>query len=137
MLNVSSRGLGLSISAPPEPGTYVEIRRGRHIIVARVMWTEGVRCGLHTQDPISIDALIRESDSTETKPPPSTALEPRAERRRTLALSRQHDRSRLAGRALEFAFFGFLGASAALVGFDLVKETVGRPLTEVQTALIQ
>ena len=137
MLNLSSRGLGLSSTAPPDPGTYVEIRRGRHVIVARVVWADGLRFGVHTQDPIPIDGLIRDPDSDQ----PGTAeaeSEHKIERRRTTrpAAVIQHEHSRIVGRMIEFAFLGGLAASAALMAFYLVKGAVGGPLSEVQKALV-
>jgi len=50
IVNVSSRGVGLSAGSPPDPGSYVEIRRGAYLIVARVIWVNGVRFGVRTQD---------------------------------------------------------------------------------------
>ena len=137
MFNISSRGLGLSAAAPPEAGTYVEIRRGRHVIVARVVWTQGLRFGVHTQDPVPVEALIKDPDSPDTPAATTANSAPQIERRRTRrSLLRRYDRSRALGRTLEFAFVGILGASAALVGFDLVKQLFQSPLTEVQKSLV-
>ncbi len=137
MFNISSRGLGLSAAAPPEAGTYVEIRRGRHVILARVVWTQGLRFGVHTQDPVPVEALIKDPDSPDTPAATTANSAPQIERRRTRrSLLRRYDRSRALGRTLEFAFVGILGASAALVGFDLVKQLFQSPLTEVQKSLV-
>jgi hypothetical protein len=138
MLDVSSRGLGLTAAPPPAPGSYVEIRRGVHIIVARVVWTEGLRFGVQTQDPIQIDALIRDPGSPGGPSAVAAASELQVERRRTpRPVSDQHDRSRFLGRALEFVFLGILGASAAILGAGLIKEVFGSPLDEVQKALVR
>lgn len=135
--NVSSRGLGLSTAAPPEAGTYVEIRRGRHVIVARVVWTDGLRFGVHTQDQVPIDALIKDPDSPGAPAAATANCAARTERRRApRSLLRRYDRSRALGRTLEFAFVGILGASAALLGFDLVKQVFESPLAEVQNSLV-
>ena len=135
--NISSRGMGLSAAAPPESGTYVEIRRGRHVIVARVVWTQGLRFGIQTQDPLPIDALVKDPDSPEARAVALSTSAAQTERRcapRTRL--RRYDRSRALGRTLEFAFAGILGASAALVGFDLVKQLFQSPLVAVQNALV-
>ena len=137
MFNISSRGLGLSAAAPPEAGTYVEIRRGRHVIVARVVWTEGLRFGVRTQDTVPIDALIKNPNSPETPASTTPSSAPQTERRRaSRSLLRRYDRSRALGRTLEFAFVGILGALAALVGFDLVEQLFQSPLAEVQKSLV-
>nr|NUR37120.1 hypothetical protein [Sphingomonas sp.] len=135
MVNVSPRGVGLTAAAPPTPGTYVEIRRGAYVIVARVVWTEGLRFGVHTQDPVPIDALTREPDSSQPAAVEGVA-EPRIERRRApRSISAQHQRSRIAGRALEFAFLTILAFSAAFASFGLIKEAFASPLAKVQQAL--
>lgn len=41
ILNLSAHGVGLQAAEPPARGTYVEIRRGPHVIVARVAWSKG------------------------------------------------------------------------------------------------
>lgn len=135
MVNVSPRGVGLTATAPPATGTYIEIRRGAHVIVARVVWSEGLRFGVHTQDPVPVDALTREPDSSQPSAD-AVASEPQIERRRARrSLSVQHDRSRMAGRALEFAFIGILAVSAAFAGFGLIKEAFASPLVKAQQAL--
>jgi hypothetical protein len=136
MVNLSSRGLGLTAATPPDPGTYVEIRRGHYVIVARVMWTNGLRFGVQTQDPISIDGLIQEPGSAEAAPAAPAGSEPRVERRRApRSFAFQHDQSRAAGQRLEFLFLAILAASAAVFGFHLISEAVGGPLAKVEKRL--
>jgi hypothetical protein len=136
MLNLSSRGVGLSAGAPPEPGTYVEIRRGAHVIVARVMWTAGLRFGVRTQDPVQVEALIREPDASDAPAPaPAPSGQPLERRRAARSISRQHERSRALARMLESMFLGFLAIAAALLVFDLVKQSFQRPLAATERAL--
>jgi hypothetical protein len=91
---------------------------------------------VHTQDPISIEGLLREPDSAET-PAGAQAPELKVERRRAARPAAvQHEQSRILGRMLECAFLGGLAASAALIGFYFIKGTLEGPLTEVQKALI-
>ncbi|QNP42404.1 hypothetical protein H9L15_08755 [Sphingomonas daechungensis] len=61
ILNVSLHGLGVQSAEPPARGTYVEIRRGRQTIVARVAWNKGHRAGLRSQDPIFLTALLNDT----------------------------------------------------------------------------
>lgn len=50
VVNASTRGVGLQAANPPEPGHYVEIRRGANLLlIGRVIWTKGHRFGVNTQ----------------------------------------------------------------------------------------
>lgn len=55
--NVSGHGMMLHMSRPPVRGSYVELRRSDVVIVARVMWADGDRCGLRTQQRIDVQQL--------------------------------------------------------------------------------
>jgi len=46
ILNISSRGMMIHTGRPIRRGCEVELRRGEHMIVARVMWRDGARAGL-------------------------------------------------------------------------------------------
>jgi hypothetical protein len=52
-------GLHLQVSSPPEPGTYIELRRGSHVIVARVIWSREQECGARAQDLLHLDEIIQ------------------------------------------------------------------------------
>ena len=135
ILNISARGLGLHASTPPGCGSYVEVRRGRHIIIARVVWVKGNRFGVRTQDAVPIDSVINHAKScgsSEQRSASDAMIE-----RRAAARSRecQHEGSRTVARAMEFASVAMLGASAAFLGFGLVKQAIARPLAAVQIAL--
>lgn len=136
ILNISSRGLGLHAPAPPERGSYVEVRRGAHVIIARVVWVNGSRFGLHTQDAVPIESIVSQpaisNDASEQQTPRQAGVERRSAPR---AREREHEASRFMARAIEFACVASLGASAAFAGFATVKEAIGRPLAHVQIAL--
>lgn len=135
ILNISSRGLGLEAAAPPVRGSYVEVRRGQNIIVARVVWVSGDRFGVRSQDPILIDAIIADRQSS-TKPITDATAGAQVERRSALRRhDHQHEVNKHLGRAMEFGFMAMAGASAAVLGFGMIEETVDRPLAAVQTAL--
>jgi hypothetical protein len=134
ILNISSRGLGLHAAGPPELGSYVELRRGPHIIIARVAWVKESRFGVRTQDAVPIDALVN--------PTACAAVEQQSKsdewtERRSAPRSRRrdHDSSRILGRAMEFGFLAVLGVSAAVVALATLQEAFGRPLTAVWQAL--
>ena len=61
IVNLSSRGAGLQCACPPVRGTYVEIRRGSHVLVGQVMWSAGHRFGVRTQDRLAVNAIIANS----------------------------------------------------------------------------
>ena len=136
IFNISSRGLGLHASTPPPRGSYVEVRRGLHIIIARVVWVKGSRFGVRTQDAVPIDSVISHANSFSGSSIQRTASEAMVERR-AAARSRehQHEGSRTKARAMEFVFVVMLGASAAFLGFGLVKQAIARPLADVRIAL--
>lgn len=58
--NVSPEGAMAEAAVPPPSGSYVEIRRGRFSIVARVVWRTGSRFGLHCARRLDVDALLAE-----------------------------------------------------------------------------
>ena len=137
MLDVSSRGLSMQGDVAPPQGSYIEVRRGSHVIVARVVWTEDRRFGACTQDPIAVDALVSGSETPGTstgKDSAPTAAERRAEPR-ALTPVEMHHKSRMAGRSLEFAFFLVAIGSSAVLGEGLVREFFARPIVAVSAAL--
>src|SRR5512141_1251257 len=69
ILDLSTRGLMIQANEPLRGGSYIEIRRGQHVIIARVMWTRDRRCGLLTQDPLSTEAIIAEPDRSQAAGP--------------------------------------------------------------------
>lgn len=50
ILDLSSRGLMIHASETVPGGSYLELRRGRHVIVARVVWSRDRRAGLQAQE---------------------------------------------------------------------------------------
>ena len=58
ILNYSAHGLGLTCEDPPPRGTFIEVRRGPFVIIARVAWTKGHRFGVRTQDPVASVAIL-------------------------------------------------------------------------------
>lgn len=134
ILNVSPRGLGIQSADPPPRGTYVEICRGRLVIVAKVMWMSGRRAGLHSQDVIWIQALIGEPETAH--PPPAAAARPMVERRRApRAVAQAHERNRIVGRAMEAAFVAVAGLGMGAALFGMVEQALARPLTQIRQAL--
>jgi hypothetical protein len=137
LFNISSRGALAQAVLPPSQGTYVEIRRGPHLLLARVMWTDKHRFGVHTQDPIRIDDFISDLGGS-GKAQEQVAATYAAERRATIRKppsSDRHDRSRYLGKSLEFCFF--VGACVAVTGvaFNAVRAALSEPLSQVTAKL--
>jgi hypothetical protein len=135
ILNISTRGLGIQAADPPQRGAYLEICRGRHMIVARVMWTSGHRAGLKAQDSIFIDALVNEPVEAAGRPGGQGAPQPVERRRAPRPIQQRHDRSRIAGRAFEFVCFAILASAIGITAFGAVEKALAQPLSTIEAAL--
>lgn len=132
ILNISSRGMALQSARPPARGTYVEIRRGPHVIIACVIWSKHHRFGIRSQDVLFIDTIVAEPGEghcaqTST---PYVAIERRSARR-----PRSADGNRFLSRAMEFACLGCLAALAATTLYGMAEEALAAPLATVSEAL--
>ena len=132
ILDMSSRGLMIQANEPLAGGSYIEVRRGRHVIVARVMWSDSRRCGLRTQDPLPTDAIIAEPEQCAGPP-----LLPQQERRlhRSAPPPSEHERSRWRARAFEFAMVVTIGGACGTIAYGAVRDALSRPLGAVELAL--
>jgi hypothetical protein len=132
ILNISSRGMQLQAPRPPERGSFVEIRRGPHVIIGRVAWAKQHRFGIKSQDLLFVDAITAEpgDDEGQRSQPAYTAIE-----RRPRARPPGGDRSRLAGRAMEFACLGCVVAGGAMALYGVAAEALAKPLSVVSQAL--
>lgn len=129
ILNVSSRGLLIHCPEPAERGTYVELRRGDQIIVARVIWRRGSLAGLRAQDRVPVEAIAT-SGAKRSAIVPGLGR-PIIDRRG----SRRHERSRMRGRALEFASLALIGATLSVAVLSMVAAALAQPFSKVSTAL--
>jgi hypothetical protein len=132
ILNQSLHGLGIQAAEPPERGTYVEIRRGQHVIVARIAWKKGHRAGIRSQDPIFLQALLVDAAAPARDP----AHDCRVERRSAPRSSAEaHARSRRMARAFELVSVGLVGLVLAVSAFGMVEQALARPLQHIRMAL--
>lgn len=131
ILNMSSRGMLVHAPTTPSRGSYLEIRRGGYVIVARVVWANDNRFGVQTQDIVPADDLIRNPDGAgqSVNPEPTGFVERRASPRQS------HEASRWQARAVEFGTFALLGGIAAVLMLGAMGELLARPLALVETAL--
>lgn len=135
ILNLSKRGLGIQSAEPPPRGSYVEICRGRHLIVARVMWARGHRAGLRSQDLIWVQALINEGKAAANDPGPDQGAPPAERRGRPRSTTDRHERSRIVARAFELTFIAMVGAAMGVAAFGLIQDALARPLSHIRSAL--
>lgn len=134
ILNMSSKGLLVRSSQSVNRGSYLEIRRGPHVIVARVIWSASDRLGLQTQDPVPAADLIRDPDGAAAgKKRGEAGLEDRRSAPRPVEV--RHETSRHSGRALEFAAIALACGIVALLIGNAVAEVVATPLGAAQAAL--
>lgn len=137
ILDISSRGMLIQADSAPSRGAYLEVRRGRHAIIARVVWTNDRRFGVWTQDRLSVEAVIREPDLSGPEARDGRCESPPLERRAPdrRRLGDRHEQSRHAGRAFEFLCLAAAGAALAMLAFAFVEQTLAAPLSQVTAAL--
>ena len=136
LLNLSSRGALAQATVTPMKGTYLEVRRGSHVIIARVMWVEKHRFGICTQDPISVDDLISDPDGS-ANAKEGTGAQPDSDRRIMYKrpLGQQHEQSRTMARSIEFCVLVGAGVACAGVAFSLIQAAVAEPMAQISEAL--
>jgi hypothetical protein len=127
ILNISSRGLMIHTGRPVSRGTEVELRRGDHVIVARVVWREGGRAGLRSDDRVPIEDIVTLGQSH--------GLQLTAANGERRMHPRPEDHSRIRARAIEFGGVLAITAMLAGAGFMMVEAALARPLAAVATAL--
>lgn len=128
ILNISSRGLLIQTRQPLTEGKEVEIRRGDHAILARVVWRDGARTGLQAEDRVPVEEIMTLGRSAGLQ----LTAEPHRERRRR---PRPEDHSRLRGRAIEFLGIVLLAISLAATARGMVEQAFARPLAIVTAEL--
>ena len=139
ILDLSTRGLQIRSPAPPPKGSYVEVRRGHHVIVGRVVWTEGGRAGLATQDPLPVDAIAGDSQRSLTDcedPAEAEFLSQRRLELRGRASERSHESSKWQARAMQVAWLAVMGTAAAVIAFAAVQQALSTPLSHVAGAFV-
>ena len=131
ILNISSRGMMIHSGRAGPAGSTVELRRGEHVIIARVMWRDGARAGLHADERLPVDEILSLSQSNSLR---LVASEGAIIDRRKQPRGEKGD-ARLAGRAMEFIGVGAIILCLALGVWAMAQQAFTRPLAEVQAAL--
>jgi hypothetical protein len=133
ILNMSSKGLLVRSNQSVDRGSYLEIRRGAHVIVARVIWSNSGRFGVQTQDPVPAASLIRDPANFASPPRPAVGVQERRAAPRPTGT--RHERSRHQARAIEFAAIALACGLLAVFAGNLIIEVVAKPLGAAQHAL--
>jgi hypothetical protein len=135
--NISSRGLLIAASDPPPTGSYVEIRRGTQIIVARAVWSDGRHAGLRAQEKLPVQRIISEPRLT-SKPAVAAIDGTDADRRRAPRLndiSERTERSRRFASAFQFGLIAAVGLGVSAWAATSVYGVLSSPLQSVERAL--
>jgi hypothetical protein len=130
ILNISSRGLLIYSAQSADPGSFVEIRRGGQLVVARVVWRKNRRIGLSSPDPVRIQDII--STETAVSAVQSTLDSKRVDRR---LVPRDANRSRSHARAMEFMVMVLGGTALVAAAVACVVDSLGAPMGAVRAAL--
>lgn len=139
--DISSRGMLLQAKSAPPRGTYVEVYRGRHAIVARVVWSKDNRFGVQTQDRLNPGALLNEPDKSAVSYTDTLKTNPTFERRSAPRTS--HDlrwnaeQNRFRAKAAEFACLAAASIVGAMFLFDAVSSTLSEPLSVASAHLLK
>lgn len=133
--NLSSRGMMLHSVRPFRRNQFVEIARGGTRVVGRVVWSDDANFGLQAQDAIDLHALLAKPGGGAAAARPSERrAEPRQLTRSYIALDRSSG-SRVAGRAMEFAFTVAAFASVSVLTVTSALEAAEKPLNQVGAVL--
>jgi hypothetical protein len=126
--NISPRGLLLQGQSPPRPGSYVEVRRGSYIIVARVVWTKDQEFGAHAQDLLPIEQIIR--GPAQTTSGAGHTNEVPVERRSAPrpSFERSHEASRHLSSLMQYGFTVMVSLSLAGAAVAAVRDALPKPL---------
>ena len=131
ILNISSRGLMIQSARAGPEGSVIELRRGEHVITARVVWREGSRAGLQSEQRVPVEEIMSLSGSQALQLVASEgALIERRKQPRTSA-----SESRLRGRAMEFAGVVFIVIALAFGAWSTAQQALAKPLQRASAAL--
>lgn len=128
ILNISSKGLLVYSAGGAKPGSFVEIRRGTQLVVARVVWRQNQRMGLASHDPLRIEDIISNEIA-------AAAVQSAGFVRDRRAVPRSAEDSRLQGRALEFLSTTALVIALAGSALFYAYEVLSAPMATVRGAL--
>jgi hypothetical protein len=135
--NMSHRGLMAECGDPPTRGTYVEIRRGRQIVVGLIVWSRNGQFGLRTQDRIDMQAIVSEPRLTRRPDAPAgNGNDRRLDARRSATPPAvRAERNRMIGKAAQFGLMVVVGSGAAIFAAAQVYSVLSSPLRAASAAM--
>ena len=131
ILNISSRGLIIRSGRTAPEGSIVELHRGDHLITARVVWRDGPRAGLQTEERLPVEEILSEGQSAHLQ---LIASDGALVERRKFRDPSGGD-SRMVGQMLEFAGLIAIVAGLASCLYALAQHTLGAPIASAAQAL--
>jgi hypothetical protein len=131
ILNISSRGLLVYSNMNAKPGSFIELRRGGQLVIARVVWRKNQRIGLCSPDPVHVQDIIS-SETAAAAVVQGRGASRAIERRR---VPRGDERSRERARAIEFLATVLIGTALAGAAAVSMHRALAAPLAHVRTAL--
>jgi hypothetical protein len=122
-------------AAPPTQGTYIEILHPGHLIVARVVWTNGRRFGVTTRERLNVAALLRQP----TIPKRLQTVRPVLTTKSSIEPDhpQRAEQNRYRSTRLQFSFVVACGATAAVVLAAGVHQHLNRTFSAVSKTLDQ
>lgn len=134
--NVSQRGMMLDSLQPLRRSQFVEVARGRHRLVGRVVWSEATTCGLQARDCVDIHGLLAQpgsgsSGSTDDRRTHARSSAPV----RGAKVAERAEASRLLGRGFEKAFMALALASVSILAVSSALEAGSAPIAKIDLAL--
>jgi len=136
--NISSRGMLLQAAVPPACGTYVEICFPSHIVVARVVWTNERRFGVHTRETMDVSAIVGEAapgSSSPNRTSRTSSLAPKPDAPSPAEVMESFERSRRISAAFEFGSLILCSAGAALIAAGIIYGHLTATFESVTTHL--
>ena len=130
IVDISARGVCLIGANSHRRGEYVELNRGRHSIVGRVVWSNYHKLGLVAQDKIPLEALVNDPDRRIELPRAALIA------RTTLRYVPLQASSRMVALTIQTSALAFAGGCAALLIGRLVQDAFARSMHSVAAALI-
>lgn len=135
IVDLSKRGAGLQAATAPKRGDYVEIRRGLHVIVARVVWSRGHRFGVAAQDDLPVASIANDRAPVAKAQELENARDAVERRRLPRSYAEKAEDSRRAGQRMQYVFAAVMGMIAATIAGAEVRQALASPLGEVADAL--
>ncbi len=131
ILNISQRGMMIHSGFAGPRGSTIELRRGEHVIVARVVWRDGARAGLQSDERLPAEQIMSLTGSANIRAIASGGV---------LIDRRRHPRPKHIDAGTRRQAFGFALAFAvmlllALEIFDLAQRDFVFRLAQIGSVL--